>query len=209
MKQQSDDEFDVLWSGQDGTNGVVDTPNVALGSIFVKYKKGVKSRLFIRSSILQSSEDPNQQQPTMQLTKSTMILSAIIFQSATALTASACKVICKRFRGRRQCYDPCFTPGEYEYQKIQSIMNNPCADQAKYWRRFYKNRGMRVPEYQRCPVKSRDERSLECITAGEIKTYEPMARCLVIKHDSLCLNAIDFMTPDEIQQLSRDSQLGC
>ena len=207
--------FGVLLSGQDGTNGVVDTPNVALGSILLEYKKGVKSRLFIKSSILPSSEDPNQQQPTMQLAKSIMILSAIIFQCATAqcatsLKASACKVICQKFRGRRHCWNPCFTPGEYEYTTIQCFLNNPCTDQARYWRKFYKNYGMAVPDYQQCfPTQSRSERSPDCITAADIKTFEPMARCIVIKHDALCLNAIDFMTSHEIDQLQRDAQLGC
>ena len=151
----------------------------------------------------------------MQLVKSTMILSLIIFQCATAqcetsLNASACKVICQKFRGRRHCWNPCFTPGEYEYKTIQCFLKSPCTEQARYWRKFYKNIGMAVPEYQRCfPPQSRSERSPDCITAGDIKTFEPMARCLVIKHDALCLNAIDFMTSHEINQLQRDAQLGC
>ena len=93
---------------------------------------------------------------------------------------------------------------------IKCFFNNPCTEQARYWRKFYKNMGMAVPEYQRCfPPQSRSERSPDCITAGDIKTYEPMARCLVIKHDALCLNAINFMTSQEIDQLSKDAQLGC
>ena len=156
----------------------------------------------------------------MQLAKSTMILSAIIFKCATAhcdptdpcaisMKASVCKVICKKFRGRRHCYNPCFTPGECEYTRIQRFLNNPCTDQARYWRRFYKNMGMAVQEYQQCrPTQSLSELS-DCITAGDIKTFEPMERCMVIKHDALCLDAIDFMTNQEIDQLQRDAQLGC
>ena len=157
----------------------------------------------------------------MQLVSSIMILSAIIFQFVTAncatqcatqcaLNASCCKFICKTFRGRQHCYNPCFTPGESEYKMIQCFLKNPCTDKAKYWRKFYKDMGMAVPEYQQCfSTQSIPERSPDCITAGDIKTFEPMTRCIVIKRDALCLNAIDFLTSHEIDQLQRDAQLGC
>ena len=68
---------------------------------------------------------------------------------------------------------------------------------------------MAVPEYQQCcPTPSLSEQP-DCITADDIKTFEPMARCLVVKHDALCLDAIDFMTNHEIDQLQRDAKLGC
>ena len=163
-----------------------------------------------RSSILRRS---NQQQSTMQFLKSSiMVLAAIIFQCTTAMDASACHVMIKKIRGRTLYYNPCFTVGEYEYKVIQRALNNPCSDEASYWRRFYKHNGMAVPEHQKClpMVRTHRARSLaDCITAGQMKTMEPMARCLVINHNALCDNAIDFMTNHEINQYSRDAELGC
>ena len=92
---------------------------------------------------------------------------------------------------------------------IQCFLNNPCTEKARYWRKFYQNMGMAVPEYQQCfPTQSLSELP-DCITADDIKTFEPMTRCLVIKHDALCLDAIDVMTNPEIDQLLSDAQLGC
>jgi len=145
----------------------------------------------------------------MQFTKSsTMVLAAIIFQCTTAMDASACKVVIKKIRGRTHYYNPCFTVGMYEYKMIQRALNNPCSDEASYWRRFYNNIGMTVPEYQKCLPMVRTHRG-DCITAGQMKTMEPMARCLVIQHNALCDNAFEMMTNHEIDQYSRDAELGC
>ena len=43
------------------------------------------------------------------------------------LTVNDCLIKCKKIRGRSACWNPCFTPGEYEYKTIQSHLNNPCS----------------------------------------------------------------------------------
>ena len=147
----------------------------------------------------------------MQFNKaSTLVLFAIIFQCATALTYDACVIKCSYYRGRRHCYNPCFTPGEYAYRVIQRHLNTPCTDEARYWRKLYKDMGMVVPPSQKCfPTVSRVQRSSDCITAGELKDMEPMARCKVIKYDAQCQNVIEFLSALELAQLTKDAQLNC
>ena len=141
-----------------------------------------------------------------------MVLAAIIFQCSMALDTSACQVKTKRIRGHTHHYNPCFVVGTYEYNAIKRALNNPCSKEGKYWRRVYKNSGMAVPEFPelKCaPVRVARSPLAECITAGQMKFLEPLKRCLVIKHNALCDNAVDFMTNHEIDQYSRDAELGC
>ena len=137
-----------------------------------------------------------------------MVLAAIGLQCTTAMDVSACQVNSKIIRGHLHYWNPCFTAGTYEYKTIQRALNNPCSDEASYWRRVYKHNGMAVPEYQKCLFMVRTQRR-QCITAGQMKTMEPMARCLVINLNALCDNAYELMTNGEIDQYSRDAELGC
>ena len=151
----------------------------------------------------------------MQLFKtSTMMIFATIFQSTVALTANACSIKCIKLRNRRipACFNPCFTPGEYEYKVIQRHLNNPCSEQAAYWRKKIIAAGLSVPPFQRCKqAKSRPQRSTaaECITAGLLRLMDPMERCRVVKLQGHCPNIYGLMTPAELTHLVRDSQLNC
>ena len=147
----------------------------------------------------------------MQFMKaSTIVLLEIIFQCATALNIAACAIKCKHYHGRQHCMNPCFTPGEYAYKVIQSHLITPCTDEARYWRSYYKSTGMAVPASQKCfSTLSQVQPSSDCITAGELKDMEPMARCKVLKYDAQCQNVIEFLSAHELAQLTKDAQLNC
>ena len=143
-----------------------------------------------------------------------MMIFATIFQSTVALTANACSIKCIHIGNRRipLCFNPCFTPGEYEYKVIQGHLNNPCSDQAAYWRKTYMAAGLSVPPFQRCKqARSRPQRSTaaECITAGKLRQMDPIQRCQVMKLRANCPNVYYLMTTAEITQLAMDSQLNC
>ena len=140
---------------------------------------------------------------------STMMIFAIIFQSAMALTAHACTIKCIKLRNRQACWNPCFTPGEYENKIIQSHLSNPCSEQADYWRRYYKAVGRSVPPFQKCRQAKSRSTAAGCITAGKLRQMDPIQRCQVMKLRANCPNVYYLMTTAEITQLAMDSQLNC
>ena len=146
----------------------------------------------------------------MQLSKiSTIMFVACTTQSVAAITAADCVIRRYKMRGRTLFMNPCFTPGEFEYKVIQEHLNDPCSDQAKYWRTYYKYTGMSIPPAQRCIRTSGIELRSNCISAGDLKKMDRMTKCLAVKSDGLCGNAFDMMTADEIFQLRIDAALKC
>ena len=150
----------------------------------------------------------------MQLFKaSSMIVFATILQCCVALTVDACTAKCKQIRGRLNCLNPCFTPGEYEYKTIQGHLKNPCSQKAKYWRAYYQSVGMAVTEFQQCfQGQSQSQRSsikTDCIITDELRSLDTMSRCRAVKLDLVCSDVVDKMTFAEIKQLKSDAEYHC
>ena len=141
-----------------------------------------------------------------------MMIFGIIAQTTMGHSmALSCDNKCRQMRGRTICWNPCFTPGTSEYEYIQNQLNDPCSEEGHYWRRFYIDIGRAVPPFEQCNQRrSRVQRSpikSDCISAGELRQMDSISRCQVVKFDGACENIFDLMTPDEIMQLGRDSNL--
>ena len=163
---------------------------------------------FLSFQIIQFKKDLSI--PTMQLFKiSSIMFLACAMQSVAAITAADCVIRRYKVRGRTFFMNPCFTQREYEYKVIQEHLNDPCSDQAKYWRSYYKYTGMSIPPAQRCISAAGVELRPNCISAGELKMMDRMTRCLAVKSDGICGNAFDLMIADEIFRLGNDAALDC
>ena len=147
----------------------------------------------------------------------TMLLFAIILncvQPAAGFTAAACTIKCQNLRGRNLCFNPCFTPGEPEFNVIQKHLKDPCSEERQYWQAFYKYAGRVLPAVGNCESKISgdvpgNQGLPDCVTAFQLRNMGRMMRCKMVQLDAICSNALDLMTDEEIMQLGRDASIDC